>query len=201
MELKRDSIPAALLTAMADLGGIYPIVMVYLDWPNDTLRVHSGAGEITYDGHTWHGVGTLGGINSDGGEQSGLVQSEMAVSLSGILADKISWATDDDIRGRDMEVFFGLTTRPGKGPLVSDPYSVFRGTMERPEFSSSGPDDQGRETTVATVYGVSGVPARADGEVVHSDADQQANYPGDTFFEHTGFATDVEIAPEVWPER
>lgn len=123
MELKRG-VPTALINALKQIS--FPVVFIYLDWPDAPFRIHTAVGEIEWGGHTWKGVGNLADISVPP-EQYGMAVSEVELGLAGVPADLDGYA-DDNIRNRLAEIYVGaLTERPGGETgdkpcvLVSDP--------------------------------------------------------------------------------
>lgn len=182
-------IPSAMLTALADT--CYPVVFVYLDWPGGAVRAHSSGGTIVWGGHSWTGVGRFGSITLPG-EFGGMVNAEAELQL---IADPVTLDdyTDDVIRNRDGEVFFGLLTGRESGVLVSDPVSVFAGQMDVMVVEATA------EGHAATLSLITGPGARSDAAVFHSDQDQARKYPGDTAGRLVALAV-ATAQKTTWPE-
>lgn len=184
MDLKRGVHPA-LLASLAQGG--HPVLFGYLDWPGAPVRAHSGVGAITWGGHVWNGVGTLGNIDipAEAGE---IAAVEAVLSLAGVPADLDGYA-DDAIRGRTVALYLGgVAGRPGgddgkqtTGPgstLIGTPVSLFSGTMDGLTLTASATDegvDHEAQVAVAT-----GVEARSMASIYHTDEDQRRTYPTDT---------------------
>lgn len=184
MELRRGVAPA-LLDALARGG--YPVLFAQLDWPDATVRAHTGVGPIIWGGHQWLGVGMLGAVELPE-ESSEVAAVEAILSLAGVPADLDDYA-DDVIRGRSVTLYLGATLgRPGGhdgqqtvgegSTLVAAPTQLFAGIMDALTQTTARTDD-GVEHTVQ-VAAVTGQEARSMASVYHSDEDQRRAYPGDT---------------------
>lgn len=174
MDLKRGVSPE--LLAAVSGPSFHPVVMVYLDWPGEAIHAHSGVGTITYDGHSWLGVGQFGQVQVGAEAMSGL-PVDFSLSLVCDLPELADYA-DAAIRQRAGAIYFGATTSPGGNALIGAPVSMATGTMDtlvmRLDFA---PDE--------TVYQLSvgmrtGPGFRSSPAMTHSHEDQAARYPGDT---------------------
>lgn len=191
-------VPAPMLSAIGDT--FYPVLFVWLDWPGAAVRAHSGVGTITWGGHNWTGVGHFGEVSLP--EEAGsMVATEANLSL---VADPAALDDymGDAIRNLSGEVYIGVVTaRPGEAGgtvLVSDPITVFSGTMDGMVMDVE-PGDKGF-TTKAVVSLITGPGARSDATIYHSDEDQARRYPGDT----AGRLVVLALARQqklYWPEN
>jgi hypothetical protein len=165
-----------LLAAIA--APFHPVMLVQVDWPGGMVRVHSGLGDLTWNGHTWTGVGTKGEVRLPQ-EGTGLAADDGLLRIGG-LPDEIDAYLDADVRGRAVDVWFGATTVRAGTVLVSDPVQVFTGYVDglSDETAVEGKDLQ---RTINVSLG-SGPPQRSRANAVHSYEDQIAAYPGDTGF-------------------
>lgn len=173
MVLKRLIHPATL----AALGGVFhPVIMVHLDWPEDQVYAHSGAGPISWDGHAWQGVGEFGEIEIPG-EAPGLAASSATLSLIGA-PDDLFALLSAPIRNRPGEVYVALTTEPGGNVLIGEPVPLFMGHMDAMRYRVRAED--GAITHVVQIDLGSGPGARSKSAVLHSPEDQAEKFPGDT---------------------
>lgn len=174
MDLKRNIDPVLL----AELGkAFHPVLLVHLDWPGaEKIRVHSGIGQITWDGHIWTGVGSRGFVSLPQ-EVFGAGSFSGTLSLGG-LPDDIDDYLTASVRGIDVDIYFGAVTERAGTALVGAPFAVFCGYGDDlgDEQSFAG-EDSFRTITLAISSGPS---QRADGGAFHTYGDQIASYPGDT---------------------
>jgi hypothetical protein len=191
--LKRNIHPAT-LAAMARTP-IYPVVMVYLDWPTGPVRVHSNVGTITYDGHDWTGVGNFAGLQMPG-EETGLISQPAQLRLIGA-PDELDQYLDDPIRDRDGEILFGLVTDRAGNTLIGDPFSIFIGYMDAMRETVASEDGTLRRDLLIDVAG--GPSQRAFTELYHTYEDQKREFPGDTAGRLV-INAEAEREKLTWPE-
>jgi hypothetical protein len=191
--LKRNIHPAT-LAAMARTP-IYPVVMIYLDWPTGPVRVHSNVGTITYDGHDWTGVGNFAGLQMPG-EETGLISQPAQLRLIGA-PDELDQYLDDPIRDRDGEILFGLVTDRAGNTLIGDPFSIFIGYMDAMRETVASEDGTLRRDLLIDVAG--GPSQRAFTELYHTYEDQKREFPGDTAGRLV-INAEAEREKLTWPE-
>jgi hypothetical protein len=168
------------LMQAAMAGPFFPICLAYLDWPGAPVYAHSGVGTITWDGHDWIGVGTLGNIDIPP-ETAGVAAVDAMLSLAG-LSEEIEMYVDDPIRNRTVELYLGVVAarpgEPGGNQLRGDPVSLFGGTMDGLSLIAS----QGEKgvTTEAQVNVATGPSARSSATIYHTDENQKSRHPLDT---------------------
>lgn len=178
MSLIRE-IDEDLLAALAQ--PFHPVVLVFVDWPDDPVRVHSGSGVITWGGHDWTG---LNGLNAGEvtlpDEAASLAMVEGAAVVGGnperiddILADA------ETARGATVQVWFGAVTERAGTTLVGDPFEAFAGSVGSVSDTDTpvGEHDMARAVTVQLVSGPS---QRARASAHHSYEDQRRTDPDDT---------------------
>lgn len=172
--LKRNINP----TLLAALGNtpIYPIIFVYLDWPDAAVRVHSNVGDIVWDGFTWKGIGNFGALQMPG-EETGLISQPAQLRLVGA-PDELDQYLDDPIRDRDGEVWFGLTTARAGNTLIGSPFSIYTGYMDAMRDTVQDEDGNLRRDLVIDLAG--GPSQRSYTDLFHTYEDQQLRHPGDT---------------------
>lgn len=192
MDLVRDIDP--LLLAEYQKPIFYPVAMVYLDAPDGELFLHSGAGDLSYDGETWLGLGGIGGIDIPA-EESGAVPEEAVLTIAGLVDDLLVLADDQDTRGRQVDIYSGCTTTAGGVTLVGAPLRVFTGSMGKSDFVL----DASRRSATFSVMVKSGQPARSGSQIAHSDEEHQSRHVGDTIFRRVSNASKWANSPPQWP--
>jgi hypothetical protein len=192
MDLERDIDPV-LLAAYAD-PVIYPIGLIYIDWPTGPVRAHSGKGMLTFEGEEFAGVGELGGMNIPN-EAAGIVPQQATLAISAVTGELLTYASEAAARGRLVTIWSGLTTTAGGVDLIGVPHKPFTGSIEKSDFQLS----EDRRISTLTLLVKAGQPARSGAQVVHSDEDQQAAHPGDTLFRRVAHAAKWNTNPPQWP--
>ncbi|MEL7299378.1 MAG: hypothetical protein AAFM92_03250 [Pseudomonadota bacterium] len=193
MDLKR-LIDPTLLTALAG-EEIYPIALVFIDWPTGPVRAHTNTGTVAFEGEDFAGVGELGRIEIPD-EATSLVPESAVIALASETTGLLTYADEDQARGSEVRMWVGLTTTPGGTTLKGVPEEVFTGSVVGSSFQLS----EGRRIASLSIEVKAGQPARAGAQVVHSDEDQQALFPGDTFFQRIANAEKWNTTPDRWPE-
>lgn len=180
MELKREIDPL-LIAAFSYPGMFYPIAICRIEWPGGDVLVHSGVGDLEWNGDTYRGIGQLGGISTPE-EAPGIVPSELGLSIAGELSALLQ-AQDELERNSLVQIWLGATTMPGEpsSGLIGEPMQI----------GSAFIDSDGEltpESTELLLNAVSGSPARSSAQITHSSEDQKSKYPNDTFFDRASFA-------------
>lgn len=177
--LVRGASPAMLTTVAGPF--FFPVIMVYLDWPGAPVRVHSGRGDIPFDGETWRGVGAFGEISLP---EEGMSMASVSAELRLVgLGPKLDDYLDDEIRGRASQVLFSCVTERAGNVLVADPVEVFSGYMDGLRDIVTGSDgvlQRGVSLTVAQ-----GPSQRSSAASHHTAEDQAQAFPADTAGRHT----------------
>jgi hypothetical protein len=155
---------------------LYPIVLLYLDWPTGPVRVHSNVGTLNWDGHDWTGIGNFGAIQMPG-EETGLISQPAQLRLVGA-PDELDDYLDDPIRDRDGEVFFGVVTERAGNALIGNPFSIYVGYMDAMRETVEADNGVLRRDLVINLAG--GPSQRAYTDLFHTYEDQIAAHPGDT---------------------
>lgn len=194
MDLKRD-IDADALAAMGK-PVVYPIALVRIDWPDELIELHTGAGDVTHDGSTFMGTlinGTHFGQITLPSEQAGLRSDEISLTLYGPYSELLD-RMRSDASGSGVTVWAGATTEPGGNTLIGVPPQVFFGTISGDILTA--PTDDGSAALI--VRAKAGTHGRVKGAITHSNEDQQGTYPTDTFFERNARASAYRAAPPRW---
>jgi hypothetical protein len=181
--MSRDLSTDNLTAVTADV--FHDILFAELDFPSATVRAHNGLGTITWGGHEWLGVGSFGTVTGVE-EDSTLSKKTVVYTLSGIPNDMISLALNDYYQGRAAKVYLGfldLTT----GQLVDDPVLLDQGRLDVPET------EEGESVTINITAESRVSQWERPRARRHTNADQQARFPGDRGLEFVSQAAQKEI--------
>ena len=164
---------------------VWPIALVKFGF-GTPVYVHSGLGNITYDGNTYVGVGDLGGV--DGVEESeDISPTEILFTMSAIPSTYINEALDAGSYGDEITMYQGY--RGTDGALVGDPWIVARGYFEHATIELGSVN----KVTIAAQHELAILDERPGRR--WTDEDQQAEYAGDTGF---SFAADMPNNKLLW---
>lgn len=176
--------------------GFHPVVLVNLDWPSGEVWAHSNYGTITWDGHSWLGVGDFASFAVPE-EALGLVSGAASITMVGTLGDVLA-DLDQSVKNRRAAIYFGATTERGGNTLVGTPFKAFGGYMDGTLFRLDV-DEAGKQVYALQLTLGSGPGARLGASITHSFEDQQAAFPMDTAGRHTQFAV-PGLRSLTWPE-
>lgn len=185
-------------TLLAEVSKPYffPVGLVRIDWPDEVVEVHTGAGDISFDGGTF--LGSLVGGESIGqisipNEASGLRATEIGLTLYGPYVELLE-RVNAEATGRSIQIWAGATTKAGGNVLVGDPLLVFSGAISGDALPA--PTNDG--STGLVIRAKAGTHGRVKGAIQHSNEDQQTTYPNDTYFERNARASAYRAAPPKW---
>lgn len=168
-----------LLAALA--GPFHACVLVFVDWPGDPVRVHSGRGTLTWGGHDWAGLADLnaGSVTlPDESASLAMVEGQVVVGGDPERIDEIL-ADAESARGAAVEVWFGAVTERSGTTLVGAPFCAFAGTVGAVSDEDSPVGDSDMMRTVLLQL-VSGPSQRSTAAAHHSYDDQRRTDPTDT---------------------
>jgi len=182
---------------ITDLGGyFFPVLLTYADWPGEAIRIHTGTGALSWDGHTWGGAGKLVQFNAPQ-ESGGLATAAATVRVAATVEDMLA-ERGKVIRGRTVTVWFATTTTAGGNVLRQDPVELFTGYFDSRTGTLSRTEG-GLANDMVLGLGV-GPSARASASVVHNYEDQISEFPGDTAGRMVQTANRIKFNPKAWPE-
>jgi hypothetical protein len=169
------NLTSALQTEFAKQG-LCPIVLVQAQFTSGTIYVWSGIGTLSWNGHPWLGVGTLGSIStlSEGTE----VEAQgIAIGLSGIPSDLILQILGECRPNAPVKVWLGAVD--SAGAVIVDPYQSFSGRMDVPEIQ------EGAETCSVSIHVENRlIDLGRARERRWTHEDQKIDYPTDLGFEY-----------------
>lgn len=162
-------------------GGFFPVILIEVDWPGDPAFAHTGLGAMTFNGQAYTGIGAGSfdlALPEEGGGLSEF-QGQLAVDYqvewfeqSGV--DQEEYVLDADTQDRVVRVLFGATTERAGNVLIGDATEFFRGTMD----GFRDIQEQDRRRLEIDLRGGPG--QRSVSNVIHTNASQQDEQPGDT---------------------
>lgn len=164
---------------------VRPILLVELDFPSGFVRVWSGYGELSWDGKTWQGVGTLGGVSAVE-ETDAMKATGVTFRLSGVPLEYVAIALGEHYQGRPAKLWFA--TLGDNGTITADPFLLFSGRMDVFEDEDSG------ETATLYLSAESRlIDLERPRERRFTDQDQKSLYPSDKGLEFVAGLQDKKI--------
>lgn len=176
------------LTAAVETGSqqanVTAILLAKLDFSSGMLYMTNMPYTVTWDGNAYVGGGSLVGVEpvSESADQQA---HELKYRLAGIPPEYLSIALTEHYQGRDAYLYWALMDADHK--VVADPVLLFKGRMDVMEVVAG---QQGIITLTAQSRLADWARARVRR---YNDADQQAEYPGDLFFQYQEQMVSVEL--------
>ena len=127
--MSRDDLTSGMSSAVT-AETVFPILIAEINTAGGYVRVWNGAGDLIWNGYTWQGIGTFGGV-SPVQESSNLQANGVRFELSGIPAALISTSLSDMRQGLSAKLWLGAFDTLG-GTLIADPYLIFSGLTDVP---------------------------------------------------------------------
>lgn len=150
---------------------VQPIILFEGSFASGSVYVWSGYGDLTWDGNTYSGVGTLGAI-SNVSEGSEISARGITVSMSGIPSDLISLVLGDVRQGAVGKVHMGFLD--SSGAVIDDPILMFEGKLDVPSIQ------EGADTSTITLsYESRLIDLQRARESRYTNEDQQRAFAGD----------------------
>lgn len=179
------ALTADMLTAIAT-GVLKPIFLYEGEFSGGTVRLFTGSGTLSWDGHSWTGDNGLMRINSIS-EAGDLSAVNFTVSLNGQVQSLLAVALGQVRRGKPGSVWLGLLD--SAGALHPDPFLCFKGRADKPDIV---PDPN--ECMVAVAYESRLIDAARRRERRYTPEDQAIDYPGDRGFDFVAGLQDSKIS-------
>jgi len=165
-------------------SNVQPILFFYGSFATGDVRLWSGLGDISWDGETWIGAGSLISISDI--EEPGEIKAQgIVVTFTGIPADFISLVLQSVRQNAVGRVWLGFLSN---GSVVANPWLVFEGRLDVPII-----DEQAETCSIAITYESRLIDLSRARSRRHTDQDQQSEYPGDLGMEYIASLQEKEI--------
>jgi len=166
----------------------HEVLMLKMDF-DEPAFVHSGVGDITFDGNTYVGVGAVGSVDSVR-ESAQTNPLQLRFTMSGIDAAQLDQAMNSGTFGDALDLMIGF--RQDDGDLVADPETLWGGTYEYANDSAG--DDHVISITATSDIAV----LEQKNGARFSDEYHRVKYPSDTGFEFIAAAGKRDL---IWGGR
>jgi hypothetical protein len=161
-----------------------PRLLAFLDFVSEPTYLWSGTGNLDWNGQTWRGIGTLGKVSSVE-ETVNLRAAGMAMQLSGVKTENITLVSAEPVHGRRAIVYLAFLDE--NRALVADPVVLFDGRMDTVEIVDG-------ETATITMMVESRLRDLERARTQrYTDAEQQARFANDRFFEYVPALQEIDI--------
>jgi hypothetical protein len=153
-----------------------PVVLVELDFASGPFRAWTGLGQLNWAGKVFEGVGSIGAVG-EVEETVELRAVRLTLALSPVPQEVVDIAlAERSFRLRPARLWGALLDV--EGAFVADPFPLWAGLMDTMEVTD------GAEPRVALTCESRLVDLERAEVRRYTDADKQAEYPGDRFFEY-----------------
>jgi hypothetical protein len=162
-----------------------PVVLVELDFASGAFCAWTGLGQLNWAGKVFEGVGSIGAVG-EVEETVELRAVRLTLALSPVPQEVVDIAlAERSFRLRPARLWGALLD--AEGAFVADPFPLWAGLMDTMEVTD------GAEPRVALTCESRLVDLERAEVRRYTDADQQAEYPGDRFFEYVPALQEAEI--------
>ena len=122
------------MLAAVQSSELRPALFVEAYFVTGPIHVWSGYGTIQWNGHTWAGIGTLGGVSTI--EDGASVEAKgITLTMSGIDSALIADVLGEFQLGAPVTVWLGLFSA---GALIASPIVSWAGRMDQPSIEVGG---------------------------------------------------------------
>jgi len=177
--------PDVLALEQSEAAKNHVIYFVKLRFDSADVNLHSGLGEIVFNGDTYTGTGALGSITGIE-ETVELGRSPVTLTMSGLPTTLIAALINEQYQGRTSIIYQGYVDM-STYRLIDTPVIIHRGLMDTPDIV------QGKELIVSLK--IESRFAQWDKAQVRrfTSEDQRSRYPIDTGFSFVEVSVDKSI--------
>ena len=130
------------MLAATQAGEVFAALFVQMQFISETVYIWTGIGSITWNGHTWSGVGSFLGIEDAIEDGSNVLARGVTLRLSGIDSTLLSEFEADYQLFNPVTIYFAILSG---GSPISSPVNAWTGRMGQPTFTI------GAETSIITI--------------------------------------------------
>ena len=153
----------------------YLVTLCELNFDSGTIRVHDGAGTLSFNGNDYLGIGNYGSFDIVD-ENIDNVARGLRLTLSGVESGLVSTVMTETYQGRTVTLYLGLLDEDMT--FVDDPEELWSGRIDTMSISL---DQNSATISVSCEYRLRKEPVIAR----YTDTDQRLAFSGDRFFDLT----------------
>lgn len=175
----------------AAIKSVNPTMVWYIELAFSTpTYLCTAMHDLDWNGHTWRGAGQLVSIE-DITETDTMEATGFALSVTLTSSALVSLALSEAVQGDECTVYLGLFD--SAGALIGTPVVVDFGICDQVQIDDAETSCEFKLTIESEMANFS-----RPRVVRYTNADQQAMYPGDKFFEYVEQMAEKAVA---WPSR
>ena len=182
-------IDSAVTTDVSTERHIRLVSFVALELDSGTVYLHDSIGTFSFGGNDYLGVGDFGGISTIEENQQ-MSAYEITLVLSGLDADLLDEALNQNYQGRPVTIYLGAIDLD-TGALLATPNEIWSGVTDIARIALGAGNENAIEITCESDFAKL---EKINGRTF-SDADLQAEYAGDTFLQYLAAMEDAKV---VW---
>lgn len=166
---------------------VRPVLLAEFDFADGYSRCWSGVGTLSWSGHTWQGVGTLGSVE-DVEETTELRAVGVRFRLSGIPSNLLESVTTTVVQGRRAKLWLGFMSETWV--MLDQPVLILSGKMDTVDITDGGSELSFELAVENNLRDLQRPRVRR-----YTDADQQSEFAGDKGFE---FVSELQRKEFKW---
>lgn len=183
--MARDNIPSATAEELLR-PKLAPIGLVELFFASGAFRMWTGFGEISWNGYTWYGAGTLGTISSIE-ETTETRAAGVELTLSGIGEDVLDIAHREVWQGAEARIYYAVFDDHNQ--FVGEPFQIRRGIMDQMTLT------EGDKAEIRLQIEPRDIDLGRNKSRRYTAEDQRSAYPGDKGCDQVAALQEKEV---VW---
>lgn len=172
------------MLAASSATQLEPAFFVLATFATGPVYLWTGLGSLSWNGHTWLGVGSLGGISMID-EGSTVEAKGIVLSLSGIDTTLLPDVMTELVLGLPVAVYLGLFNG---GSLIASPFTAWAGRMDQPTV-----DVDGTHATISIACENRLVDMNSSPGRRYTNDDQQRYQPGDLGFSFVNSIQEITL--------
>lgn len=155
------------------------------EFATGTLRLWTGVGDLSWNGHTWTGAGQL--LSASEIRETGDVRATgLTISLSGMPSTLLSVVLQSARQGYGGTVWLALFD--AAGAVIADPAITFKGRLDVPSI-----DEAEDGCTISVSYESRLIDLDRARDRRYTSEDQAIDYPADLGFDYVPSIQDAQI--------
>ena len=166
-------------------SNILPAIFVTATFKTGPIYVWTGYGSITWNSHTWLGVGKLGSVSSIE-EASSISPKNVTLTMNGFDSTLLTDVLSEFQVNAPVTIYLGMFD--SSNALIADPVNAWAGRMDQPVIDVSG------TTAIISISCENRLLAMNTPAVRrYTNDDQRLDYPDDKAFSFVNGLAEVQI--------
>lgn len=165
-------------------------ILIHLEFDSGDIFIHSGYGDLEWNGNTFLGAGHLLAIEPI--QESSVIKAiGTTLVLAGVDPALLSIALQENYQGKNVYIWFAV--QDADRALINDPYMIFKGTADVMRIQV---EEETAQISVTVENEL--IDLFKPRERNYTPEDQKTVYPSDKGLDHIKSIQDAEI---VWKDK